>query len=254
MLNCRPITVLLVALMILTGASVNQPGAEATKDLHDLLSIGEPGPSAIALKTWIAKDSTDRFAEGEPITIHFQADQDVYAVVIGVSSRSEILVVFPNVETPNTFVRARKLYSLFDDQSQLSVEAGKHVPGAKLVLYVCAEPFGIDRLLATQGEGWVTIPSGAQDRIKVLKQTLTTISKKRGFNRVALTLDDAQGKPRAVDLRIRKAGTGRALKQLPREGGGDSPETISGSHGLKQLPGEPSGEGPETTGGAQGAK
>ncbi len=254
MLKCRPLMVLLVVLMALTGASVNQSGAESGKEFRDLLSIGAPGPSAVTLKTWVAKESADRFSEGEPITIHFQAHQDAHAVLIGLSSRGEILVVTPNVESPNTLLRAGKLYTLFDELSLLRLEAGKLVPGAKLVWYVCPEPFEIDRLGAKQGEGWVTISGEAQDRIKVLRETLTTISKKPGFNRVALTFEDAVGKPRAVDLSIRKEGTGRVLKQLPREGGGDSPETISGSHGLKQLPREGTGEGPETTGGAQGYK
>ncbi len=254
MLKCPPIVRLLLAVVVLTGSPAIALGAEPAKALQELLSIGEPGPSAIALKTWIAKYSGDRFYDGEPITIHFQADQDARVMVLGVSSGSDILMIFPNTETPDNFLRARKLYTIFDDQSRLRLKAGKGVPGAKLVFYVCAAPFELPMPRRAPGEAWLSYQEGAGERIKGLRQMLEAASRQRGFNRVELTLDDAQGNPRAVDLKIRAPENGRARKQLPREGGESSPETISGTHGIKQLPGEVSGDGPETTDGAQGVK
>lgn len=227
--KCVGAAALLSGLFVLYLIPICCFGADqgASKGWEKLLNIGAIGSEHINVSVWTNKPSGHKFKTGERVIIYFKADKDCYLTALNVSAQGDVTVLFPSKEHPESFLKAGRKYSLFDDDSSVRLTIGKGVPEVKAVFYVTAGPISLDPLVISENQPVVHIPHKQQESIDILAARIQKASAAPGFNRVILAIkSEPEGGP---NLKL----MGPAPRPLPSRPGGEPPESLTGTQGVK---------------------
>jgi hypothetical protein len=201
----------------LSGFAADQAGQE-----HPLLSVGNPGPKAVDLKVSTAKPQPDASGKPAPSVIHLEAPAKAYVTAVYVSSNGDVIVVFPNKESPDNLLVSGKQYTLFGPDSRVQLKKSKVVKDAKMVFFVSSKPFLLDPLKVAPGDVFLTIPHSSESEQKVLLSKIEEMSKDESFNRKAIDLESAV-KP-VIRLDVMGVDEGITSRK---------PGTVTGTQGVK---------------------
>lgn len=212
-------------------------GGEPTGPALELLSIGQPKPSAIGLRVWTDKQAGETFKEGDRIIVTVQPDRTAYLTALCVSAGGSVTVLFPDKENRNGLVEKGKAYTLFGDDSDLRLNLGKKTDKPRLVFYLSAKPPSLDSLKTSKQTGLYTIAGDADKDIKALKDAIGAVAGEKGFNRIPFTTR-ADGKE-YFEVKLGEGpghlmGGARPIqKKLPTSVDSTPPETVTGVQGVK---------------------
>ncbi|HTY21648.1 MAG TPA: DUF4384 domain-containing protein [Desulfomonilaceae bacterium] len=194
-------------------------GSEGNSDPRQVwMSLGEKGPNAIGLKVWTQKKQGEAFSEGEPIILNFETSRKAYVMAVNVSPKGDVMVLFPNGESPDNLILPGKTYTLFGPDSSIQVTAGEKIKEAVIIFYAALKPFKLDPLKAPEGHPVIRIPHSDTAQLGVLTTKLHDLSQDEGFNRQAVVLKSAGSGGIALEL------------MAPRS---SKPGGVTGGQGLK---------------------
>jgi hypothetical protein len=212
-------------------------GDEQERPAWELLSIGQPKPSAIGLRVWTNKEPGQAFHEGDRLVVTCQADRDACLTVLGVSSEGNVTVLFPNKDTQACTIEKGKPYTLFGDDSRLRIKVGKKTDKPALVFYVSTTRPALDSFKPEKKTGVITISGDSGKEIRALKGIFEAMAGEEGFNRVLFPLNGPAKTSFEVNV---SGGAGRLmggsrliLKKLPTPVDSTPPETVTGVQGVK---------------------
>jgi hypothetical protein len=200
-----------------SGLAADQPG-----QAHPLLSVGNPGPKAVDLTVTTARSEADASGKQAPPVIHLEAPAKAYVTAVYVASNGDVILVFPNKESPDNLLVSGKQYTLFGPDSRVQLKKSKVVKDAKIVFFVSSKPFLLDQLNMPPGEVFLTIPHSSVPEQKALLNKIEEMSKDEGFNRKVIDLESAM-KP---IIRLDVMGIDEKIKSR-------KPGTLAGSQGVQ---------------------
>jgi hypothetical protein len=181
-------------LALLTGVVVWVPivapaSPEDTSDPRQVwMSVGEKGPNEIGLKVWTQKKQDETFSEGEPIFLNFETSRKAYVMALNVSSKGDVMVLFPNGESPDNLILPGKTYTLFGPDSSIQVTANEKIKEAVIIFYAASKPFNLDPLKAPAGQPVIRIAHSDVAQLGILSKKLKDLSHDQGFNRQVVVL------------------------------------------------------------------
>jgi hypothetical protein len=187
-------------LALLTGGVVWVPilapvaGPENTSDPRQAwMSVGEKGPNEIGLKVSTQKKQGETFSEGEPIVLNFETSRKAYVMAVNVSSKGDVMVLFPNGESPDNLILPGKEYTLFGPDSSIQVAANEKIKEAVIIFYAVSKPFNLNPLKAPEGQPIIRIAHSDVAQLGIFTKKLEDLSRDEGFNRQVVVLKSAGG-------------------------------------------------------------
>jgi hypothetical protein len=215
-------------------------GSDPAYPAWELLSIGQPTPSAIGLRVWTSKETGESFKPGDRLIITVQADRNAYLTALCVSSQGNVIVLFPSKENPSGLIEKGKPYTLFGDDSDLRLTLGKKLDKPGLVFYLSPTQPSLDSLKTSKETGMVTLARDSAKEIQVLKGALQKVAGEDGFNRVFFpstgeAMENFEVKLTAGPERL-MGGRRPMQKKLPTSVDSTPPETVTGVQGIKSEP------------------
>lgn len=184
-------------LVILTGGLLwnlipAHAGQGDTSDPRQVwMSLGTKGADEIGLKVWTQKKENEAFSEGEPIVLNFETSQKAYVMAVNVSPKGDVMVLFPNGESPDNLILPGKTYTLFGPDSSIQVTANEKIKEAVIIFYAASKPFKLDPLKAPEGQPIIRIAHYDAAQLGTLTKKLENISHDEGFNRQVVFLKSA---------------------------------------------------------------
>ncbi|MGO9571704.1 MAG: DUF4384 domain-containing protein [Desulfomonilaceae bacterium] len=211
-------------LVIITGGVSWNPilaraGQGDTSDPRQVwMSAGTKGANEIGLKVWTQKKQNETFSEGEPIVLNIETSRKAYVMALNVSPKGDVMVLFPNGESPDNLILPGKTYTLFGPDSNIQVTANEKIKEAAIIFYAASKPFNLDPLKAPEGEPVIRIAHSDAAQLRALTKKLENLSHDEGFNRQVVVL--------------KSAGSGRISLELmaPKS---VKPGGVTGGQGLK---------------------
>jgi len=182
-----------LALLLLVGVLWSPVvGSSDTGDTSDprqvWMSVGEKGPNEIGLKVWTQKKQNEAFSEGEPIVLNFETSRKAYVMAVNVSPKGDVMVLFPNGESPDNLILPGKTYTLFGPDSNIQVIANEKIKEAVIIFYAASKPFNLDPLKAPAGQPVIRIAHSDVAQLGILAKKLEDLSHDEGFNRQVVVL------------------------------------------------------------------
>jgi hypothetical protein len=212
-------------------------GGEPERPALELLSVGQPKPSAIGLRLWTNKEPGQAIQEGDRLIVTVQADRNAYLTALCISAEGNVTILFPGRETRDSLLEKGKPYTLFGDDSELRLKLVKKIDTPRLVFYVSAKRPTLDSFKLSKQTGLVTIAGDSGAEIKALKEALEAVAGEEGFNRI---LPSATGDGKEYFEVKLTEGPGRLMggarpiqKKLPTSVDSTPPETVTGVQGVK---------------------
>jgi hypothetical protein len=176
-------------------------GPENTSDPRQVwMSVGEKQSNEIGLKVWTQKKQNEAFAEGEPIVLNFETSQKAYVMAVNVSSKGDVMILFPNGESPDNLILPGKTYTLFGPESSIQVTANEKIKEAVIIFYAASKPFNLDPLKAPEGQPVIRIAHSDVAQLGILTKKLKDLSHDEGFNRQIVVLKSAAGGGISLEL------------------------------------------------------
>jgi len=191
---CLKIVAVLIVIMLgsLWNPVAPLADAETSSDPRQVwMSAGKKGPNEIGLKVWTQKNKDEAFAQGEPIILNFESSRKAYVMAVNVSPKGDVMVLFPNGESPDNFILPGKPYTLFGPDSSIQVTANEKIKEALIIFYAASKPFKLDPLKAPEGQLVVRIAHSDAAQLGVLAKKLEDLSRDEGFNRQVVVLKSA---------------------------------------------------------------
>lgn len=68
--------------------------------------------TTIHVEVWLNKQCSSAFYPGEKAVIYFRTDADGYVTLYDIDTQGKVLIIFPNRETPDNFVKAGQVYQI----------------------------------------------------------------------------------------------------------------------------------------------
>ncbi|MGO9570576.1 MAG: DUF4384 domain-containing protein [Desulfomonilaceae bacterium] len=198
-------------LALLTGSVLWVPivvvaGPENTSDPRQVwMSVGQKGPNEIGLKVWTQKKHNEAFAEGEPIVLNFATSKKAYVMAVNVSPKGDVMVLFPNGESPDNLILPGTTYTLFGPDSSIQVTANEKIKEAVIIFYAASKPFKLDPLKAPEGQPVIRIAHSDAAQIGVLSKKLKDLSHNEGFTRQIVVLKSVGGGGISLELMAPKS-------------------------------------------------
>jgi hypothetical protein len=200
------VVALLLAVGVLCSAIVVAAGTENASDpRHVWMSLGEKGANGIGLKVWTQKKQNEAFAEGEPIILNFETSKKAYVMAVNVSPKGDVMVLFPNGESPDNLILPGKTYTLFGPDSSIQVVANEKIKEAMIIFYASSKPFKLDPLKAPEAQPVIRIPHSDAAQIGVLSNKLKDLSGDQEFTRQIVVLKSAGGGGISLELMAPKS-------------------------------------------------
>jgi hypothetical protein len=205
---------------ILCSCSAGHVDKTATL-VQELKSIGKIGPQAIELNIWTGKRKGAAFSDGESIQFHLKASQEAYVAAVYVSRKGEVIVLFPNRESRDGAIPAKREHILFGPGSTINLKVSKKIREAHIFFYVFSKGIDFGPLKLADGKACIRIPQSSEKDLQVLVNSLKRMARDKGFNRTVVVVKTA-GKADAVQL-----------MGLPRSVESEQPTPVTGAQGFK---------------------
>jgi len=155
------------------------------------MSDVKKGPNEIGLRVWTQKNKDEKFTQGESIILNFETSRRAYVAAVNVSPKGDVMVLFPNGESPDNFILPGKTYTLFGQDSSIQVTANEKIKEAVIIFYAASKPFKLDPLKAPEGEPVIRIAHSDAAQLAMLTKKLEDLSQDEGFNRQVVVLKSA---------------------------------------------------------------
>ncbi len=191
------------------------------------MSVGKKGPNEIGLKVWTQKKGGEAFSEGEPIVLNFETSRKAYVMALNVSPKGDVMVLFPNGESPDNLILPGKTYTLFGPDSSIQVTANEKIKEAVIIFYAASKPFKLDPLKASESQPVIRIPHTDTAQVAALTAKIEDLAQDDGFNRQAVILKAAGSSGITLELMAPKS---------------VKPGGVTGGQGLKPEEGKPGKE------------
>ncbi len=191
------------------------------------MSVGKTGPNEIGLKVWTQKKEGEAFSKGEPIVLNFETSRKAYVMALNVSPKGDIMVLFPNGESPDNLILPDKTYTLFGPDSSIQVTANEKMKEAVIIFYASSKPFKLDPLKMSEGQPVIRIPHTDSAQVAALTTKIENLSKDESFSRQAVILKAAGSSGITLELMAPKS---------------VKPGGVTGGQGLKSEEGKPGKE------------
>jgi hypothetical protein len=188
------------------------------------MSVGKKGPNEIGLKVWTQKKQGEAFSQGEPIILNFETSQRAYVMALNVSPKGDVMVLFPNGESPDNLILAGKTYTLFGPDSSIQVTASDKVKEAVIIFYASSKPFNLDPFNVSESQPVIRIPHTDTAQVAALTAKIENLAQDEGFNRQAVILKAAGSSGITLELMAPKS---------------VKPGGVTGGQGLKSEEGIP---------------
>lgn len=243
--RCVVVSTLLSSLLIVWLMVAGCFGADrgGSKQSENLFNLGKIGPGPINLSVWTNKPAGQKFKTGDRVVIYFKANKDCYVTALNVSGQGDVVVLLPNKEHPDNFIKAGQEYSLFGHDSRVRLEMGKGLPEVKAVFYVTSQPISPEHLRIPEDRLVLQIPHTDKESLDSFVAGIEKAAAVGGFNRVTLAIkSEAPGGPKLKLM-------GPAPRGLPSKPGSERPEGPPGNE-----PSRSDSERPESLTGTQGVK
>ena len=115
-----PLTLICVVFLLLvsfsgSGYAQQQPGISSglrkTQQQEDR-PLTPAARKLINVEIWLNKQCGSAFYPEEKVSIYFKTDADGYVTLYDIDTRGNVLVIFPNEDTPDNFVRAGQSFQI----------------------------------------------------------------------------------------------------------------------------------------------
>ncbi len=221
-MNKFPVKVLIICVVcmgVIAGVPTWSPAEETgiPPESLRLLSVGEEGPKATKIMTWLSGPEGGEVQPGEEAFINVRPLATAYLVALYVSQKGDVTILFPNGRTADNLLTPGKDYSFFARDSRIRLVASEaKEPAANIVLYLSSTPFDLEPFNIKESEGLTRIPASAVEKTRALAETLEKASHDPGFRRTVVDLSTllAQGAsfkplPKGLpeNIKSRKPGT-----------------------------------------------
>ncbi len=223
--SCKIVVILSIFIgSILLNSIISLAASESTSDPRQVwMPVGKKGPNEIGLKVWTQKKEGEPFSQGEPIILNFETSRKAYVMALNVSPKGDVMVLFPNGESPDNLILPGKTYTLFRPDSALKVTASDKIKEAVIIFYASSKPFKLDPFKISESEPVIRIPHTDTERVAALAAKIENLAQDEGYNRQAIVLK-ASGDS-AVSLQLMAP---RSVK----------PGGVTGGQGLKPEEGK----------------
>lgn len=211
---------LIAAMTISSTGFAEGPATPVNSD--SLLSIGKVGPDPIALRVWTQRGKGATFQKGEPIVLNFESDRKAYVLAMNVSPAGDVVVLFPNGESPDNLILPGKTYTLFGPDSSIRLIADPGIKEARIVFFASSEPVDLGPLTVPEGQAVIKIPHSATAKLDLLKKKLKLMAQTKGFGRQVALLKSVGQSAVSVEL--------MGVKRPPRS---SKPGSVIGGQGAK---------------------
>jgi hypothetical protein len=226
-LKIIPVLVVFAANILLNSIPVFAASESSPDPRQIWMSVGKKGPNEIGLKVWTQKRQGEAFSQGEPIILNFETSQKAYVMALNVSPKGDVMVLFPNGESPDNLILPGKTYTLFGPDSSIQVTASDKVKEAVIIFYASSKPFKLDPFKLSESQPVIRIPHTDTAQVAALTAKIENLAQDEGFNRQAVILKAAG--PSGITLEL------MAPKSV-------KPGGVTGGQGLKSEEGTPGKE------------
>lgn len=230
---CRTASTTVIVASVLTILSSallcpNPPPA----DFLQALSPVKPGPRAIDIQLWTNAGPDGRYHEGERLIVSIQVDRDAHLLLVSASSDGDVIVLHPNIDSPDTSFEKGKLSTFFGDDSAVRLTLGERVAKSVLACFVSSEPVHFKPLEFSAETGCITIKADDHKKRQELSTLLESMARDPGFNGRVVPLESApEGNLRITVTRVSSGE--RGPKRLPGAIKSKVPGAVTGSQGVK---------------------
>jgi hypothetical protein len=218
---------ILVSMMVVITLSciVLSPIGSATEQdaTSPTIFIGKIGPDAIALDAQMVRLPKKNSDQGEPVALKLKVAKEAYATILYHSSKGDVTVLLPNVETPNNLLKPEKEYTFFGLDSNIRLTLGTKRANTKIICYVSTKPIKLSLSKLPTGHVFLTIPRTSTGEMDDLKKQIAEVAATKGFNRRVLSMEG----PEAANVDLKMMGIPKAIKSK-------KPGTVTGVQGLKE--------------------
>lgn len=231
-------------LMILVTVAPLWATASSTQGhpAFDLLKIGKPATGNPDVKVSTDRPASPGFMPGDRPTVRVTTRRDLYLLVVNVSSKGTVTILFPNGTVPGSRLKSGKEYSFFAMGSDLGLVLGDQADGGGTALYLGSKPVDLSGLKPLEDGGCITLSEPSVKELSIIRKELTALAGSEGFSRIDLPFKDDQGnRYDVVVIRIdpkqaKRTETappapGAVHKGLPSGLKSDRPESITGTAG-----------------------
>ena len=217
---CVSVMVALILPSIMLSPICNAKELDASSST---VFIGKIGPDAIALEARMVRLPTKPSDQGEPLALKLKVAEEAYVTILYFSSKGDVTVLLPNVETPGNLLKPDKEYTFFGADSSIRLALGTKRANTKIVCYVSTKPIKLTLSNPPKGHVFLTIPRSSTGEIEELKKQVADVATTKGFNRSVLSMDG----PEAASVDLKMMGISKAIKSR-------KPGTVTGVQGLKE--------------------
>ncbi len=191
--SCKIILILSIFIgNVLLNSIAVFAASESNSDPRDVwMSAGKKGPNEIGLKVWTQKKEGETFSQGEPIILNFETSRKAYVMALNVSPKGDVMVLFPNGESPDNLILPGKTYTLFGPDSTIQVTASDKIKEAVIIFYASSKPFKLDPFKMSESQPVIRIPHTDTAQVAALAAKIENLAQDDGFNRQAVILKAA---------------------------------------------------------------
>jgi hypothetical protein len=192
------------------------------------------GSRALDLKVSTGAADSANSASGES-TVNLEAPEGAHVAALFLSPSGEIIVVFPNRNSPDSLLASGRQFTLFGPESDLKLQKGDIAGHAELAVLVSYKPFRLDPWELSAGEIFKTIRPSAERDLAILKDKLAELARDEGYNTKMVTLEHTV---RPV-IRLRIMGTDPRKFDPDGKNKSKKPAGVLGAQGIKDSPESP---------------
>ena len=208
----------------------------------ELLKVGNPAAGTPDLKISTHRPASPGFMPGDRLTVQLTARKPLYLLAINVTSKGTVTLLFPNRTRPDSRLEPGKQYSLFAEDSGVSLVLGDQADGGGTVFYTSRQPIDLSALKLPDKGACMTFSETSGKPLSIVRKALAALAGTKGFTRTDLPLKDDQGNRYDVEViltdgkQVTTSQTdlskrGAVEKSLPTGLKSDRPESITGAAG-----------------------
>ncbi len=183
--------------------------ADETKEMKEaeIIDVGAPGPEAIEVEAKFLEPEKGFFKKGDRVAIELKPKMDAHIIGVFFSPNGDVMVFFPNPESPSTLVKGSETLTLFGPDSKAELRLSDKTEGAKLSFYISSAPVDLKSLETKESDPFFVIHKGEKDKLKVLESALKGMASDKSFNIMVVNFPDIskkklRGTPKGAPLKL----------------------------------------------------